>query len=110
MRVEGREKHCNENVLVLQGGGSLGADECGVYKAIDKLKIKIDVVAGTSIGGINAAIIAATKSGNPAKDLEAFWLTLGQAITSPFLTGRMKEVSSSIYSAMWGNSNACFPL
>ena len=110
MRTESGEKHCNENVLVLQGGGSLGAYECGVYKTIDKLKIKIDVVAGTSIGGINAAIIAASKSDSPAKDLETFWLTLGQTVTSPFFTGRMKEVSSSIYSAMWGNSNAFFPL
>lgn len=110
MRAESREKHCNENVFVLQGGGSLGAYECGVYKAIDKLKIKIDVVAGTSIGGINSAIIAATKSGNPAKDLEEFWLTLAQTVTSPFLTERMREISSSIYSAMWGNSNAFFPL
>ena len=110
MRAESREKHCNENVLVLQGGGSLGAYECGVYKTIDKLKIKIDVVAGTSIGGINSAIIAATKSGNPAKDLEEFWLTLAQTVTSPFLTEHMREISSSIYSAMWGNSNAFFPL
>lgn len=110
MRAESREKHCNENVFVLQGGGSLGAYECGVYKAIDKLKIKIDVVAGTSIGGINSAIIAATKSGNPAKDLEEFWLALAQTVTSPFLTERMREISSSIYSAMWGNSNAFFPL
>ena len=110
MQKESSKKHCNENVLVLQGGGSLGAYECGVYKAIDKLKIKIDVVAGTSIGGINSAIIAASKTDNPAKDLETFWLTLGQTVTSPFFIGRMKEVSSSIYSAVWGNSNAFFPL
>ncbi len=110
MHKETSEKHCNENVLVLQGGGSLGAYECGVYKTIDRLKIKIDVVAGTSIGGINAAIIAASKSDNPAKDLETFWLTLGQTVTSPFFIGRMKEVSSSIYSAIWGNTNAFFPL
>lgn len=110
MHRESSEKDCIENVLVLQGGGSLGAYECGVYKAIDKLKIKIDVVAGTSIGGINAAIISASKSDNPARDLEAFWLTLGQTVTSPFFIGRMKEVSSSAYSAVWGNSNAFFPL
>ncbi|MGI0007107.1 MAG: patatin-like phospholipase family protein, partial [Nitrosotalea sp.] len=80
MRVK-KERDCEENVLVLQGGGSLGAYECGVYKTIDKLKIKIDVVAGTSIGGINASIIAASKSDNPAKNLEDFWLTLAQTIT-----------------------------
>jgi len=47
-----------ENVLVLQGGGSLGAFGCGVFKAIAKNNIKLDIIAGTSIGGVNAAIIA----------------------------------------------------
>ncbi len=105
-----KKRDSAENVLVLQGGGSLGAYECGVYKAIDKLKIKIDIVAGTSIGGINASIIAASKSGNPTKDLEDFWLTLAQTVTPSFLTDRAREISSSIYSAMWGNSNAFAPL
>ena len=34
-----------ENVLVLQGGGSLGAFSCGVYKALAEENIKIDIVA-----------------------------------------------------------------
>ena len=105
-----KEKNCEENVLVLQGGGSLGAYECGVYKAINKLKIKLDVVAGTSIGGINSSIIASSKSGEPAKDLEEFWLTLAETVTPHFLPDKMREISSSIYSAMWGNSNAFLPL
>jgi predicted acylesterase/phospholipase RssA len=46
-----------ENILVLQGGGSLGAFGCGVFKALAKKNIKLDIVAGTSIGGINAAVI-----------------------------------------------------
>jgi len=103
-------KNCEENVLVLQGGGSLGAYECGVYKAIHKLKIKLDVVAGTSIGGINSAIIAASKSEDPSKGLEEFWLTLAETVTPHFLSEKMREISSSIYSAMWGNSNAFLPL
>lgn len=39
-----------ETVLVLQGGGSLGAYECGVYKTLAKHKIKFDIISGTSIG------------------------------------------------------------
>jgi NTE family protein len=46
-----------ENVLVLQGGGSLGAFGCGVFKALTNKNIRFDIVAGTSIGGINAAVI-----------------------------------------------------
>jgi NTE family protein len=36
-----------ENVLILQGGGSLGAFGCGVFKALAKSNIKIDIIAGT---------------------------------------------------------------
>ncbi|MDN5846856.1 MAG: patatin-like phospholipase family protein [Candidatus Nitrosocosmicus sp.] len=68
-----------ENVLVLQGGGSLGAFSCGVYKALAEEKIKIDTVAGTSIGGINAAIIAGSKSDHPEKSLEEFWHELSES-------------------------------
>ncbi|HJS65105.1 MAG TPA: patatin-like phospholipase family protein [Nitrososphaeraceae archaeon] len=67
-----------ENVLLLQGGGSLGAFGCGVYKALAKNKINIDILAGTSIGGVNAAIIAGSKSDRPEKTLEEFWLELGE--------------------------------
>ena len=68
-----------ENVLVLQGGGSLGAFACGVFKALVKEHIKIDVVTGTSIGAINAAIIAGHKSNQPEVDLENFWMELAES-------------------------------
>jgi NTE family protein len=65
-----------ENVLVLQGGGSLGAFGCGVFKALASKKIKLDIVAGTSVGGINAAIIAGSTGQHPERSLEEFWLEL----------------------------------
>ena len=67
-----------ENVLILQGGGSLGAFGCGVYKALAKNKIKIDIIAGTSIGGLNASIIAGSKEDHPEKALEQYWLEVGE--------------------------------
>ncbi len=54
-----------ENVLIMQGGGSLGSFACGVFKALVKQNIRIDIVAGTSIGAVNAAIIAGCMSGIP---------------------------------------------
>ena len=48
-------------VLVLQGGGALGAYQIGVYEALHEAGIEPDWVVGTSIGAINASIIA----GNP---------------------------------------------
>ena len=53
------KKKAVENVLIMQGGGSLGAFACGVYKGLAKRHVQIDIVAGTSIGAVNAAIIAA---------------------------------------------------
>ncbi len=44
--------------LVLSGGGSKGAYEIGVYKALRKMHIKIDIVTGTSIGAVNGILIA----------------------------------------------------
>lgn len=68
-----------ENVLVLQGGGSLGAFSCGVLKALVKENVKINISAGTSIGAINAAIIAGSKNDHPEIDLENFWMELAES-------------------------------
>ena len=73
-----------ENVLILQGGGSLGAFACGVFKAFVKNNIKIDIVAGTSIGGVNASIIAGSKEQNPENSLEQFWLELAEGNTNRY--------------------------
>jgi NTE family protein len=60
-------------VLVLQGGGALGAYQVGVYQALHEAGIEPDWVIGTSIGAINAALIA----GNPRElrlaRLKQFW-------------------------------------
>jgi NTE family protein len=77
-----------ENVLILQGGGSLGAFGCGVLKALANNNIKIDIIAGTSIGGLNAAIIAGSKEDHPEKALEQYWLELSEGsanLESPFM-------------------------
>jgi NTE family protein len=68
-----------ENVLIMQGGGSLGAFGCGVFKALRKNNIKLDILAGTSIGGINAALIAGSKDeDHPERALEQFWLEIAE--------------------------------
>jgi len=81
-----------ENVLILQGGGSLGAFGCGVFKALANSNMKIDIIAGTSIGGLNASIIAGSKGEDPPeKVLEQYWLELGESsianLNSPFMEG-----------------------
>jgi NTE family protein len=74
-----RRSRTIENVLVLQGGGSLGAFGCGVFKSLARHGLRFDIVAGTSIGAVNAAIIAGSRSGHPEKDLEDFWIELAES-------------------------------
>ena len=74
-----KESRDVENVLVLQGGGSLGALACGVFKSLVKNNLRIDIVAGTSIGAVNAAIIVGSKSDHPEKELENFWIEIAES-------------------------------
>ena len=59
-----RNNNNGQVVLVLQGGGALGAYQCGVYQALHEAGVEPDWIIGTSIGAINAGIIA----GNRAED------------------------------------------
>lgn len=100
-----------ETVLVLQGGGSLGAYECGAYKALYNHNISFDMVVGTSIGAINAAIIAGTK--NPEKrveHLEDFWHELSENITPDFLPESIRPYYSVFNASFWGNPNTVIPV
>ena len=70
-------------VLVLQGGGALGAYQVGVYEALHEAGIDPDWVIGTSIGAINAALIAANPMGERMERLNAFWRNVGKPSTIP---------------------------
>lgn len=58
------------NALLLCGGGSRGAIEIGLYKALIDRHIAIDLILGTSVGAINGALIAA---GLTPDRLAALW-------------------------------------
>src|SRR5213596_294138 len=60
-------------VLVLQGGGALGAYQVGVYQALHEAGVEPDWLIGTSIGAINAALIAGNKPADRLAKLDAFW-------------------------------------
>jgi NTE family protein len=62
-----------QTVLVLQGGGALGAYQVGVYEALHEAGIAPQWVIGTSIGAINAALIAGSKPGERVEKLCDFW-------------------------------------
>ena len=60
-------------VLVLQGGGALGAFQAGVYQALHEAGIEPDWVIGTSIGAINASLIAGNPLDRRLERMEEFW-------------------------------------
>jgi predicted acylesterase/phospholipase RssA len=60
-------------VLVFQGGGALGAYQAGVYQALHEGGIEPDWIIGTSIGAINASLIAGNEPEHRLDRLEEFW-------------------------------------
>ena len=60
-------------VLVLQGGGALGAYQVGVYQALHEAGIEPDWIIGTSIGAINASLIAGNEPARRLDALRDFW-------------------------------------
>ena len=73
-------------VLVLQGGGALGAYQLGVYEALHAAGIEPDWVIGTSIGAINGALIAGNPPEQRLERLQAFWRHVEQqgSVAGPF--------------------------
>jgi NTE family protein len=60
-------------VLVFQGGGALGAYQAGVYQALHEARIEPHWIIGTSIGAINASLIAGNEPDNRLERLHEFW-------------------------------------
>lgn len=59
--------------LVLQGGGALGSYQAGVFSELVRQNVRIDWVAGISIGAINSAIIAGNEPDVACVRLREFW-------------------------------------
>ena len=103
MRTEGCYR-----LLILQGGGALGAYECGVYQALEERGIAFDAVAGVSIGAINGAIIAGNPAGERGKALRGFWREAGL----PFLLppgDALRRHFSAACAAVFGNPQLFVP-
>jgi NTE family protein len=62
-----------ECILVLQGGGALGAYQAGVYEALSRTTYSPSWIAGISIGAINAALIAGNPPERRVERMQEFW-------------------------------------
>jgi NTE family protein len=60
-------------ILELQGGGALGAYQAGVYEALHAAGVEPDWIIGTSIGAINASLIAGNPADRRLDRLREFW-------------------------------------
>lgn len=81
-RSEKKKSEERQIVLVLQGGGALGAYQAGVYHALHEHGIEPDWIIGTSIGAINASLIAGNPTNERLHKLKEFWTRM--AYRPPF--------------------------
>ena len=86
--------------LVLQGGGALGAYQAGVYQALHEAGLEPDWVAGVSIGGINAALIAGNPPERRLERLRAFW---EQVTARPVWAGHTDGDSAKRARSAWSS-------
>jgi NTE family protein len=71
-------------ILVLQGGGALGAYQAGVFEGLTAEQEAPQWVAGISIGAINAALIAGNAAADRAGRLREFWELVTGSVAPTF--------------------------
>lgn len=74
-----------QTVYVFQGGGALGAYQAGVVEALASAELQPDWLVGTSIGAINAALIAGNAPADRLAALRSFWDRVMRPGLSPHL-------------------------
>ena len=74
----------DDYVLVLQGGGALGAYQAGVFEAMASEGIAPNWVTGISIGAVNCALIAGNAPGRRVERLREFWQLLSSGMPEPY--------------------------
>lgn len=70
-------------ILVLQGGGALGAYQAGVFESLSRVYREPSWVAGISIGAINAALIAGNAAAQRVARLHEFWDLVSSSAAIP---------------------------
>lgn len=98
-----------QTVLILQGGGALGAFEGGAIAALESHGIRPDIVSAVSIGAFNGAI-AASHPGRAAEALDAFWHELSiEGIAGPQPWEDARQTALAWHLALFGVPNFMRP-
>ncbi|OYQ62212.1 patatin [Pseudanabaena sp. SR411] len=81
--------------LVLVGGGAKGAYQVGALKYLDEIGLDPHIIAGTSIGALNGAVLASNGTfSQSVQRLDQLWTDLGEAEILRPNAGLMKPLIS----------------
>ena len=72
-----------QTAFVLGGGGSLGAAQVGMLRALLEVGVRPDFVVGTSIGSLNAAYLAGHLDPDGIESMAELWSTVRRADVFP---------------------------
>jgi NTE family protein len=89
-------------VLVLQGGGALGAYHIGAYQALAERDFHPHWISGISIGAINSAVLAGNPPDRRVDQLAAFW----EAISWPDFPGHTASTGVNVLLNTASNAEA----
>lgn len=96
----------DQTVLVLQGGGALGAYQAGAYEVLHENDIRPQWIAGISIGAINASLIAGNASKDRVAALKAFWRDIGVSFPGEDIAykSQLAELNYRALSGFWATA------
>ncbi|WP_321937778.1 FAD-dependent oxidoreductase [Paraburkholderia sp. J8-2] len=98
-----------QTVLILQGGGALGAFESGAIGALESHGVCPDIVSAVSIGAFNGAVVA-SHPGEAVAALNAFWCDLSiEGLASPRTCAHLRQTELAWHLALFGVPNFMRP-
>lgn len=103
------KEHHPWDTLIFQGGGALGAYEGGAYEGLAGAGFDFDVVAGVSIGAVNAAIVA-SRGKDAVIHLARFWDAASDRYADlPMGDESLRRWVASSKAAIFGNPGMFVP-
>ena len=89
-------------ILVLQGGGALGAYQAGVFEGMTEAGYTPNWVTGVSIGAINAALIAGNSPDRRVARLREFWdlVSSGLSLDAPVFSDPLHTAFNHVSAAL----------
>jgi len=82
-RLPAERKEYDHEILLLQGGGALGAYQAGVYEGLVEAGVAPTWVVGISIGAINASLIVGNPPERRIERLREFWQRVSRDVGPP---------------------------